>query len=119
MPAKPAPTTVTAHLRGKEPNVAATHAELLRAARTLGPVRVEVKKTSIHWCRATAFAGIATQRAALILTLKSATDIGSPRIRKSEQASANRWHVEIRLASPRELDAELRGWIAAAYQLAG
>ena len=31
-----------------------------------------------------------------ILTLKSATDIRSPRVEKREQTSANRWHVETR-----------------------
>jgi hypothetical protein len=114
----PRATTVAAHFVGKEPSVKATYAALLRSARGLGSVREEPKQTSIHLCRETAFAGIATQRAALILTLKSATDIRSPRIRKHEQASANRWHLELRLESPDEVDAELQQWLEAAYALA-
>ncbi len=93
-------------------------AALLRAARALGPVREEPKKTSIHLARNTAFAGVATRREGLILTLKASADIQSPRIRKHEQASANRWHLDLRLETPRDVDAELRNWLRAAYALA-
>ncbi|HTL04915.1 MAG TPA: DUF5655 domain-containing protein [Gemmatimonadales bacterium] len=110
---------VAAHFRDKAPNVAATYAALLGAARRLGPVQEDPKKTSIHLVRETAFAGIATQKKALILTLKSASDLQSPRIRRREQASANRWHLELKLSGPEEVDAELVGWLAAAYGLAG
>jgi Domain of unknown function (DUF5655) len=111
--------TVADHFTRSAPNVAATYASLLKAARALGPVREEPKQASIHLVRESAFAGIATQRAALILTLKSTKDIRSRRIRKHEQASANRWHLEIRLGGPAEVDGELRTWLAAAYQMAG
>jgi len=111
--------TVADHFKRSVPDVAATYAALVKAARALGPVREEPKQTSIHLVRASAFAGVATQRAALILTLKSGQDIRSHRIRKHEQASAHRWHLEIRLGGPAEVDAELRTWLAASYQLAG
>ena len=101
------------------PAQTAIYTRLVAAAKAIGPCTEDPKKTSIHLMRKSAFAGVATRKDALLLTLKSASDIPSPRIARREQASANRWHVEIRLASPRELDAELRGWIAAAYQLAG
>ena len=119
MPALPTTGPLAEHFRGRAPNVAATYAALLRAARALGPVTEEAKKTSIHLVRESAFAGVATQKAALVLTLKSATDLTSTRIRKHEQTSANRWHLEVRLTDPAEVDAELRRWLAAAYSLAG
>ena len=119
MPERSAVKSIAAHFLGKGANVKATYAALLRSARTFGPVREEPKQTSILWCRETAFAGIATQREALILTLKLATDLKSPRIRKHQQASANRWHLEFRLDSPGDVDAELEGWLQAAYSLAG
>ena len=75
-------------------------------------------ETSIHLVARTAFAGVATKRSALILTLKSAKDIRSPRIEKREQVSANRWHVEIRLAKPSDVDRQLRTWLGFAYALA-
>jgi hypothetical protein len=111
--------TLAQHFSGRGPTVKATYAALLRAARALGLVREEPKKTSIHLARNTAFAGIATRRDGLILTLKASADIKSPRIRKHEQASANRWHLDLRLAAPGDVDAELRSWLRAAYALAG
>ena len=97
----------------------ATYRRVLEAARSLGPVTEEAKKTSIHLVRRTAFAGIATRRSSLILTLKSSTDIRSPRVEKREQTSANRWHVEIRLDAPTQVDRQLITWLGAAYELAG
>jgi hypothetical protein len=84
----------------------------------LGPYKEEAKKTSIHLVRRTAFAGIATRKTALILTLKSDRDLKSKRIAKREQASANRWHLEIRLEEPDQIDTELVLWLTKAYELA-
>jgi hypothetical protein len=106
------------HFSGKDPAVLQTYRRLIDVARSLGPVTEEPKKTSIHLVRRTAFAGVATRRTALILTLKSATDIRSPRIARREQASANRWHVDVRLEKADEIDRQLTGWLKAAYELA-
>ena len=110
--------TVESHFDRSDPEVLATYRRLLEAARALGPVTEEPKKTSIHLMRHTAFAGVATRRSALILTLKSAKDIRSPRIAKREQTSAHRWHVDIRLEKPSDVDRQLTGWLSAAYELA-
>lgn len=111
--------SVAAHFSGKDPSVLETYRRLVDVARSLGPVTEDPKKTSIHLVRRTAFAGIATRREALILTLKSATDLRSPRIAKREQTSANRWHVAVRLQKPGQIDRQLTAWIRAAYELAG
>jgi hypothetical protein len=111
--------TVESHFVKKDPAVLATYRRVLTAARALGPVTEEAKKTSIHLVRRRAFAGVATRRASLLLTLKSATDIRSPRIKKREQTSRNRWHVEIRLDKPADVDRQLASWLKAAYELAG
>ena len=97
--------------------VRATYQRLIDVARTLGPVSEEAKKTSIHLVRHAAFAGVATRRSSLILTLKSATDIRSPRIEKREQTSADRWHIEVRLEKPAHIDRQLTSWIKAAYEI--
>jgi hypothetical protein len=110
---------VTSHFAKSDPAVLATYRRLLDAARALGPVTEDPKKTSVHLVRRTAFAGVATQRSALILTLKSARDIRSPRIARREQTSANRWHVELRLEQPAQVDRQLTTWLKAAYELAG
>ena len=111
-------TTVESHLTKSDPEVLATYRRLLEAARALGRVAEEPKKTSIHLVRDTAFAGVATRRSSLILTLKSAKDIRSPRIEKREQTSTHRWHVDVRLEKPADVDRQLTNWLTAAYDLA-
>jgi len=111
--------TVAQHFVGRPETVKATYDAILSAARSLGPVGEDPKKTSIHLMRRTAFAGVATRRASLLLTLKSATDVRSRRIRRRERPSSNRWHLEIELTSPKEIDRELRAWLSHAYDLAG
>ncbi len=111
-------TTVESHFTKSDPEVLATYRRLLEAARALGRVAEEPKKTSIHLVRDTAFAGVATRRSSLILSLKSAKDIRSRRIERREQTSAQRWHVEVRLQKPADVDRQLTNWLTAAYDLA-
>jgi hypothetical protein len=111
--------SVAAHFTKTDPAVLETYRRIVDVARGLGPVTEEAKKTSIHLVRRTAFAGVATRRSSLILTLKASADIRNPRIEKREQASANRWHVEIRLDKPAQVDRQLTTWLKAAYELAG
>lgn len=111
-------TAVAAHFTNREPAVATTYRALLAAARKLGPVTEEARKTSIHLVRKTAFAGVATRKAALVVTLKSDGDIASPRVIKHQQTSAHRWHLDVRLLSPRDVDAQFVGWLRHAYALA-
>lgn len=111
--------SVPQHFDKSEPAVRATYEQILKAARKLGPVSEEAKKTSIHLVRKTAFAGVATRKTALILTLKSESEIANSRIIKREQTSANRWHLEVRLESPDQVDSEFIGWLRKAYELAG
>ena len=118
MPAAHPTFTVASHFAKSEESVRATYSALLKASRALGTVREDPKKTSIHLMRDTAFAGVATRKSALILTLKADRPLEGPRVHRVEQTSANRWHVEIRLTSPNEIDGELRRWIAQAYALA-
>src|SRR5437762_14106037 len=99
------------------PSQRAIYRRLISAARTIGSFREDPKKTSIHLTRKSAFAGVATRKDALQLTIKTASDIRSPRIVKREQASAHRWHLEVRLESPKEVDRELTSWLKDAMAL--
>ena len=83
----------------------------------LGPYREEPKETSIHLARTTDFAGIHPQKRALLLNLRTQRPIDSTRVIKCEQVSKDRYHNEIRLTSPNEVDAELNGWLREAYKL--
>lgn len=54
--------TVKEHFENRSPEVKATYAAILNAAKKLGPVKEEAKKTSIHLVRKSAFAGVATRK---------------------------------------------------------
>jgi hypothetical protein len=109
--------TVKSHFEGKDPAVQKIYDRLLKAAERFGPVKEEAKKTSIHLVRRTAFAGVATRKTTVVLTIKSDRKLSSPRIHKSEQTSAQRFHHEVKLTTPAEVDAELVQWLKAAYAL--
>jgi hypothetical protein len=111
--------TVKSHFEGKDAAVRQIYDRLLKATVKFGPVAEEPKKTSIHLVNKTAFAGIATRRSAMVLTIKSDRKISNPRIHKSEQTSAQRFHHEVKLASPAEVDSELVRWLKDAYELSG
>lgn len=110
--------TVKEHFENRAPQVKAIYAAILKAAKKLGPVKEEAKKTSIHLVRKSAFAGVATRKTALVLTLKSDSDIASKRIAKREQAFAHRWHLEVKLEAPEQVDREIMAWLKKAYELA-
>lgn len=107
------------HFENRAPEVMATYAAILKAAKKLGAVKEEARKTSIHVVRKSAFAGVATRKTALILTLKSEADVTSKRISKREQTSTHRWHLEVKLEKPEQVDRELIHWLEKAYELSG
>jgi hypothetical protein len=111
--------TIRGHFEKRDPKVRTIYEAIVMAARTFGPMLESPKKTSIHLDRKSAFAGIATRKTALILTIKSDEDIDSPRVVKHQQTSPGRWHVDVRLESPDQVDRELVGWLRKAYALAG
>jgi hypothetical protein len=109
--------SVNEHFVGKTGEVKAIYDRLVVLTEAFGPVEQDPKKTSIHLNRQTAFAGVAVRKAHIVLTIKSDRPIKSPRVFKSEQTSAKRYHHEIKLSTIKDLDAELQGWLKAAYDL--
>ncbi|HVS81399.1 MAG TPA: DUF5655 domain-containing protein [Pyrinomonadaceae bacterium] len=109
--------SVKSHFEGKDTSVRQIYGRLLKSARKFGPVGEEPKKTSIHLVNGTAFVGVATRKSAIILTIQSDRKISSPRIHKSEQTSASRFHHEVKLTSPADVDSELVKWLKDAYAL--
>jgi predicted DNA-binding protein (MmcQ/YjbR family) len=110
--------TVDEHFSGRSAHVLAIYRKIVDDSSALGPVAEDPKKTSIHLNRRVAFAGVQTRKDALILTLKADRDIKHRRVHKTEQTSANRWHFEVRLTSPEEVDDQIRRWIQSSYELA-
>ncbi|MEA2162488.1 MAG: hypothetical protein QOK37_615 [Thermoanaerobaculia bacterium] len=110
--------TVDQHFSGRAGHVRTIYDAILDASSALGPVEQDPKKTSIHLNRRVAFAGVQTRKDALILTLKSDRAVKHHRVHKTEQTSANRWHFEVRLNVPEDVDDQIRQWIRASYELA-
>jgi Domain of unknown function (DUF5655) len=108
---------VNEHFFGKTDEVRAIYDRLVAIAEAFGPVEQDAKKTSIHLNRRTAFAGVAVRKAHIVLTIKSDRPTKSPRISKSEQTSSKRFHHEVKLTVIDDLDAELKGWLKAAFDL--
>jgi hypothetical protein len=90
---------------------------LLAAIKPLGEFREEVKKTSIHLVRGSAFAGVHPRKNALMLTIKADQPIKSARVAKAEQVSKNRWHLDVKLAASSDIDRELLAWLRQAYEI--
>jgi hypothetical protein len=106
------------HFDGRAPVVRDIYEALLRASRKFGDVVEDPKKTSIHLVAGrSAFAGVATRKESVVLTIKSPSEIDSPRVAKRERVSANRWHVEVRLQSPADVDRELAAWLKRGYEM--
>jgi hypothetical protein len=110
---------VNAHFQDKDKVVREIYDRLLSKVGQWGPVIQDPKKTSIHLLNRTAFAGVATRKSAVNLTIKGDHKLSSTRISKTEKVSTNRFHHEVKLTSPAEVDGELVGWLKAAYELSG
>jgi hypothetical protein len=102
---------------GKDDVVQFIYNRLLEVLRTLGPFQEEPKKTSIHLVHTVGFAGVHPRKSFLLLNVRTDHPIQSQRITKTEQVSKSRFHNEVKLASPSDVDEELLGWLKDAYQL--
>ncbi len=109
--------TIKSHFDGRAPIVRDIYDKLVRVLKQFGPIIEDPKKTSIHLVNATALAGVATRADYIILTIKSDRKLNSPRIHKTEQASAKRFYHQVKLTSPAEVDVELIRWLKAAFAL--
>jgi hypothetical protein len=109
--------SIDEHFTGKATAVRDTYDALLHVARSFGTVGEEAKKTSIHLVARTAFAGVVTRREKIVLTIKSPVDVKGPRIAKCERLSANRWHFDVHLSEPSQVDDVVEDWLRRAYEL--
>jgi hypothetical protein len=94
---------------------AETYSRLMEVVNQLADVSVENKKSSIHITHKRAFLGVHPRKDALLLNVVTVEPIDSARVRRMERVSANRFHNELLLTGPDDVDAELEGWITEAY----
>lgn len=109
--------TVDNHFVGKEPVVRDTYNALIKATKRFGKLQEEPHKTSIHLVNHSAFAGVATRKGYILLTLKTEYPIDNPRVTQTEQVSRNRFHHLVKLETPEAVDVELLTWLNDAYRL--
>jgi hypothetical protein len=109
--------TIDTHFENRSEDLRTLYDRLVALTEKFGPVEQDPKKTSIHLNRKTAFAGVAVRKDCLVLTIKSDRPVKSKRLFKSQHTSAQRFHHEVKLTKPSDLDAELKGWLHRAYEL--
>jgi hypothetical protein len=97
----------------------AVYRALLDAFDALGSYEVKEKTTSLHITRGRAFAGVHPRAKGVILNLVLDEPLEHARVRKSEQVSKSRHHVEFMLERPVDVDEWLVKRISRAYELAG
>ena len=97
--------------------------DLREARRGLGEARRrrrggETKSPHIKAGDGSAFAGVHPRKGALLLNIRLAEKLTSKRMKKTERVSKSRWHNEMILASPTDIDGEVVAWLKAAHALA-
>lgn len=111
--------TIGSHFDKKSPIVREIYNGLIKEIQSFGEFQEEPHKTSIHLLHRTAFAGIATRKDFLLLTIKTDSPIENKRVTKTEKVSQNRFHILFKLESPKEIDIELLKWLKDSYKLSG
>jgi len=105
------------HFVGRQANVIQTFERLLAAARKNGPLTVVPEKTRIAFQVRMSFAAFTLRRRWVDGHVVLARRLESPRFRRIDAISErNQVHV-FRLSEPREVDAEVEGWLAEAYSV--
>jgi hypothetical protein len=99
------------------PHSASVYEALTSQLKSLGQYEVEVKKTSLHITHGRAFLGVHPRNNGLLINIVTDKPLTSERIKKTEQVSANRYHNEVSVADPNEINSQLVGWITQAYSL--
>jgi hypothetical protein len=110
--------TVEAHLAGKPAATVALYRAFEAALLACGPLSIEPLKTMICYKRSKNVFGVALRKDYLRFSMLLAAGTSSPRFKASDAYSKGTSHVVMELHSISEIDAELRAWLQAAYELA-
>ena len=103
------------HFAGKPAEVRALYDAFVAEVQSLGPVIVLPEKTRIAFQVRMSFAQVTPRKQGLDGHVVLARRLESPRFR-SVQTFSPRNHLHVfRIASPADIDDELRGWLAEAY----
>ena len=95
------------------------YAALIGLLDSVGPYQVDAEPSALHITHGPAFLDVRPRPDGLLLSIVTSAPLAGDRIRRSEQVSANRWHNEVVVPDPDEVDDEVAAWIGAAYTLTG
>ncbi len=88
---------------------------LARHMKKLGKVTIDFVTVGIFFKRVRTFAEIRPKRDRLVLWFLVSRPIAHPKIAKSVKTSAHRLACCVDLASPADVDDDVRAWLAEAY----
>ncbi|HWO09116.1 MAG TPA: DUF5655 domain-containing protein [Polyangiaceae bacterium] len=103
------------YLSAQPPPHRAIYRAVLRRLQTLGELDVDPVQVGIMIKRHRTFCELRPKRAGVELSFKLSRPLAHARIRRSLRCSTHRQAHFVLLTSPREVDAELLGWLAEAY----
>ena len=103
-------------ITGNEP-ARSIYETLLERLKSIGPFEVEPKASSLHVVHRRAFLGVHYRKDGLLLNIVLNRPLKTDRLKASEQVSRSRYHNEVLVATPRDIDRELVGWVKEAHRL--
>ena len=106
-----------AQLAGRSPEVVETFWRLLRAAERNGPVTVLPERTRIAFQVRMSFAAVSLRRHHLVGHVVLARRLDDPRFTRIEVYSPRNVLHAFRLDSPDDVDEQVAGWLAEAYEV--
>ncbi|MCU1518761.1 MAG: hypothetical protein JWQ75_3482 [Pseudarthrobacter sp.] len=98
-----------------DPISSGIYSALMDKVSELEGCELQVNASSFHVAHGRAFLGIHPRRGGILVNIVLTRELGSARVHRAERVSANRWHNEVILKDPSEIDAELLAWIREAY----
>lgn len=108
---------VARHFKGK-PELRALYDELVRKARVGMRFHIDSLPCCIHLATSTTFSAVFAKRDCLMVEFMSDHKVKSRRIVETGKLSAKKYQNFVKVASKRDIDKELIGWIRRAYDLA-
>ena len=100
-----------------DPAYQEVYARLLTAVAAFGPIKEERGERSALLRSRGGFLGVHPRRDGLDLQIVTDHVIRAARVTKVDRVSARRFHVHVRIASPKDIDGQLLGWLRDAYDL--
>jgi hypothetical protein len=98
-----------------DPISSSVFGSLLDKISPLEGCELQENASSFHVVHGRAFLGIHPRRGGILVNIVLTRELESPRIHRAERVSANRWHNEVILKHPLEIDAELLSWVSEGY----